>query len=101
MSTVLLERFMKLGLIPVIPVKRGIHNDIRHPIRKLIAKNYEALRELYKKIIEQVIGKIKNSYGDKSTSKTFEMASKEVLAKVIAFNYCFLSTIIFFTFIFN
>lgn len=100
MSTVLLERFMKLGLIPVIPVKRGIHNDIRHPIRKLIAKNYEAFRELYKKryIIEQVIGKIKNSYGDKSTSKTFEMASKEVLAKVIAFNYCFLSTIIFFAF---
>ncbi len=46
--------------------------------------------------MEQVIGKIKNSYGDKEGARSYDMAVGCVIAKVVLFNYCFLISLLFF-----
>jgi len=72
MSNKVLEELFKRGFIPVIPVRDGIHMRIRSEMR-------------YR--IEQVVGKIKNSYGDKERAKSYDMPVKSVIAKVILFNW--------------
>ena len=61
MSNEVLEKLIKAGFIPVIPVKDGIHTKIKSPVRKFVSEIYNRLRSVYRNRyrIEQVIGKIK------------------------------------------
>jgi hypothetical protein len=61
MSNEVLEKLIKAGFIPVIPVKDGIHTKIKSPVRKIVSEIYNRLRSVYRNRyrIEQVIGKIK------------------------------------------
>jgi len=103
MSNKVLEELFERGFIPVIPVRDGIHTKIKSEIRKFVSEIYNKKRSIYSQRyrIEQVIGKIKNSYGDKERAKTYDMAAKSVIAKVILFNYCFLISLLFFANLFK
>jgi len=50
---------------------------------------YEANRERYREryVVEQVIEKIKNAYGRCEGTKSFEMAVKSVMVKMIVYNW--------------
>jgi hypothetical protein len=41
-------------------------------------------------IVEQVIGKIKNAYGSSESTRSYDMAVKMVLVKMIVYNWAFL-----------
>jgi len=83
----------------IVPVRDGLHKRVRNPLRKIVKWMYENGREKYKDryVVEQVIGKIKNAYGQWESVKGLEMAKKEVWVKVIAYNWA--QAIIFFVFV--
>ena len=101
MSNEVLEKLIKAGFIPVVPVKDGIHTKIKSSVRKFVSEIYNRLRSVYRNRyrIEQVIGKIKNSYGDKENAKYYQMAEKWAVAKVVLFNWCFFLSLLFYLFV--
>ncbi len=95
MSNEVLKELIERGFIPVIPVKDGVHTKIRSPVRKLVSEIYSKLPSVYiqRYRVEQVIGKLKNSYGASISAKTYDMAVKRAIAKIVLLNYCFLMAI--------
>ena len=88
MSIKFIKESLKLSDKVLIPIKDGIHNKVRNKIRKQVKEEFKKNKDIYKKryIIEQVIGKIKNSYGDREMTKSYELSEKYVWIKFIAYN---------------
>ncbi|WP_457643324.1 transposase [Persephonella sp.] len=76
------------GLIPVIPVREGIRKKVRDKYRKRLMELYEENRDIYKERyrVEQLIGKVKNAYGDRDNTKSYELACVFVLMRFLLYN---------------
>ena len=89
MSVKVLKKLFEKAEKVIVPIKDTLHTKVRNPIRKKVKQMYEENKEKYKNryIVEQVIGKIKNAYGQWEETKSLEMAKKSVWAKIIAYNW--------------
>jgi len=100
MSIKLLKMILEMGFVPVIRTSKSTHTNIRNPLRKKVAELYEKYKHVYTQRyrIEQLIAKIKNSYGDRENARSYEMAARYVIGKVILFNFCFFISLLFLLF---
>ncbi len=89
MSVKVLRKLLERAERVIVPIKDTLHTRVRDPIRKKVRRMYEESKEEYRNryIVEQVIGKIKNAYGQWEGTKSLEMAKKSIWAKVIAYNW--------------
>ena len=89
MGIKILKEFKEIGTKVIVPIKDGVWNRVRHPIRREVMEIYKRERGIYKKryIVEQVIGKVKNAYGRCEGARKLENAIKFVWMKFIAYNY--------------
>ena len=89
MSVKVLRKLFEKAERVIVPIKDTLHTRVRDPIRKKVKRMYEENKEEYRNryIVEQVIGKIKNAYGQWEGTKSLEMAKKSIWAKVIAYNW--------------
>jgi len=64
-------------------IKATLHTRVRNPTWKKIKRMYEENKEKYQDryVVEQVIGKMKNAYGQWERTKSQEMAKKSVGAQ--------------------
>ncbi len=95
LSKLLLEEYR---LTPVIPVKEGIRNNVKDPYRRMLKDIYEENKEIYKERykIEQLIGKIKNVYGDRDNTRIFSLACVFVLMRFLLYNISILMALFIF-----
>lgn len=89
MSVEVLKKFFDRADLVLVPVKDTLHTKVRNPLRKKAQRMYESNRESYREryVVEQVIGKIKNAYGRCESTKSYEMAVKSVMVKMIMYNW--------------
>ena len=92
LAKLLLEEYK---LTPVIPVKDGIRKRIRDPYMRKLKEIYEDNKEVYRERykIEQLIGKIKNVYGDRDNTKSYNLACVFVLMRFLLYNIALLITL--------
>ncbi len=72
-----------------MPVRDTTHTRVRNSVRLWVKGNYERRRKVYKKNryrIEQVIGIVKNRFGDRDCVRDFHTASLYVLARFALYN---------------
>ena len=87
------------GMLALIPLRDTIHQKVRNTYRVWAKKNYEKFKENYKKIryrIEQIIGIVKNIFGDRDRTFLFKMAKLRVYARFALYNLIELFQIIFY-----
>ena len=73
----------------IVPVRDTTHTRVRHSIRLWAKCNYERRRKVYKRNryrVEQVIGIVKNRFGDRDCVRDFHTASLYVLARFALYN---------------
>ncbi len=88
-SVEVLKRVKELSMEAIVPVRDTVHTRVRHPIRLWVKGNYERRRKVYRKNrfrVEQVIGIVKNRFGDRDWVRDFHTASLYVLARFALYN---------------
>ena len=77
-------------------MKDGIRNRIKNLYRKKLKEIYEKNRDIYRNRykIEQFIGKVKNAYGDRDNTKSFDLACVFVLMRFLLYNIAVLIAIL-------
>jgi len=80
------------GLIPVIPVKDGLRNRVRDRYRRRLKEIYEKHGDVYRDRyrVEQFIGKVKNAYGDRDNTRSYDLACVFVLMRFLLYNIALL-----------
>jgi len=84
-----LSRVKRLNMDAIVPVRNTTHTRVRNPYRLWAKENYERKRKVYRKNryrVEQVIGIVKNRFGDRDCVRDFHTASLYVLARFALYN---------------
>jgi len=102
-----LEEIKRLKMKAIVPIRDTRHMRVKHLVRLWAKKNYEKWREVYRRNryrVEQVIGIVKNKFGDKDNVIDFHTASLYVLARFALYNLILLfkliSPLFFYAFLF-
>ena len=85
----ILREVKRLNMYAIVPVRDTTHTRVRHSIRLWAKCNYESRRKVYKRNryrVEQVIGIVKNRFGDRDCVRDFHTASLYVLARFALYN---------------
>ncbi len=85
----ILRKVKGLNMCAVVPVRDTVHTRVRHSIRLWAKENYERKRKVYRRNrfrVEQVIGIVKNRFGDRDRVRDFHTASLYVLARFALYN---------------
>ncbi|AAC07367.1 IS5-like element ISAae1 family transposase [Aquifex aeolicus] len=88
-SAGVLEEIKKLRMESIVPVRDTAHTRVRNMYRLWAKRNYEIRRKVYRKNryrVEQVIGIVKNRFGDRDNVYDFEIASLYVLGRFVLYN---------------
>ncbi len=88
-SVEILKLVKEKGMSAIIPVRDTIHMKVRNSYRLWAKENYEKKRDIYKRNryrVEQVIGIVKNKFGDRDMTKDFHVASLYVLGRFVLYN---------------
>ena len=101
-----LEELNRLGIDVIVPVKDKLRQKVRNKYRLKAKHNYEKefKRKVYKRHrykVEQLIGNVKNWFGDRFNSKSFELAQRYVLVGFLLYNLYLLVRLCFFAFLFH
>ncbi len=89
----ILREVKRLNMEAIVLVRDTTHTRVRNSVRLWAKGNYERKREVYKKSrfrVEQVIGIVKNRFGDRDCVRDFHTASLYVLARFALYNLIFL-----------
>jgi len=88
------ERKLLLQIIQELQL-RGNGYFIADALYGMSNEILEQLLTLRDILLSRLLGKIKNSYGDKENAKSYDMAVKYVIAKAVLLNYCFLISFLY------
>jgi len=99
-----LQKLYELGFDVIVPVKDTLRKKVRNEYRLKAKNNYEKefKKKVYKKNrykVEQLIGNVKNWFGDRFNTKSFDMAQRFVLVSFLLYNLYMLVRLYFFVFI--
>jgi len=97
-----LNEIKRLKINPIVPIRDTRHMKVRHLVRLWTKENYEKGKEVYRKNrfkVEQVIGIVKNKFGDRDCVMDFHTASLYVLARFALYNLILLFKLLFSPFI--
>ncbi len=99
-----LQKLYELGFDVIVPVKDTLRKKVRNKYRLKAKSNYEKefKRKVYKKNrskVEQLIGNVKNWFGDRFNTKSLDMAQRFVLVSFLLYNLYMLVRLYFFMFI--
>ncbi len=92
-----LKEVKRLNMDAIVPVRDITHTRVRNSVRLWAKGNYESRRKVYKKNrfrVEQVIGIVKNRFGDRDCVRNFHTASLYVLAKLALYNLILLGKLL-------
>ena len=83
-----LENFKSLGFYLVVKTTETFRRKVRNPLRREAKETYETKKEIYKKRfrVEQVIGIVKECFGDRDNTKNFSLAQIKILIRFLAYN---------------
>ncbi len=100
-----LEKIAELGFDVIVPIKGTLRQKVRNKYRLKAKSNYENdyKKKVYKKNrykIEQLIGNVKNWFGDRFNTKSFDIAQRLTLVSFLLYNISILVNLYFFMFIF-
>jgi len=98
-TTKLAKYLLDKKLIPIIPTKDTLHQKVKNPYRLQLKTFYETFKSLYPKrnFIETTFAKIKNSFGDREYTKSYNLAKKFILMKLLLLNFATLLAVLFIT----
>ena len=97
-----LKEIKRLKIKPIVPIRDTRHMKVRHLVRLWTKENYEKGKEVYRKNrfkVEQVIGIVKNKFGDRDCVMDFHTASLYVLARFALYNLILLFKPFFYPFV--
>jgi len=100
-----LEEINRLGFDVIVPVKDTLRQKVRNKYRLKAKHNYEKgfKRKIYRRHrykVEQLIGNVKNWFGDRFNTKSFELAQRYVLVSFLLYNLYLLVRLYFLLFYF-
>jgi len=104
-SIEVLKKLNELGFDVIVSIKDTLRQKVRNEYRLKAKNNYE--KEFKKKVykrhrykVEQLIGNVKNWFGDRFNTKSFELAQRYVLVSFLLYNLYLLVILYFFIFSF-
>jgi len=88
-SVGVLKEIKELGMEAIVPVRDTTHTRVRNEYRLWAKRNYEVRGKVYRKNrfrVEQVIGIVKNRFGDRDRVRDFHTACLYVLGRFVLYN---------------
>ena len=95
-----LLKVKQLKMKAIVPARNTIYTDVKHSIRVCAKENHEKYKKIYRKVryrAKQVIGIVKNKFGDKDNVINFHVARLHVLARFVLYNLTLLFKLMFST----
>lgn len=97
-SVEVLKRIRELGMKAIVPVRDSMRMKVKNSYRRWAKRNYEEHKEVYKRYryrVEQVIGVVKNLFGDRERVYEFHLGCLYVLGRFASYNLMVLVELLF------
>ncbi len=93
-----LQKVKELGIKAIVPIRDSLHKKVKDPYRLWAEQNYEERKKVYRRYryrVEQVIGIVKNLFGDRDMVLDRDVATLYALARFAIYNLIQLLRLLF------